>query len=48
MSGWVDLGVGELNDFDFGINRGWVREHAAHLSRRFEIPHFTVLASAHT
>jgi hypothetical protein len=48
MSSWVDLGVGELDDFDFGINRGWVREHAAHLSRRFETPRFIVLASART
>ena len=47
MNSWAELGLGELDDFKFGVNRGWVPgEVPGSLERRYETPHFVVYASA--
>ena len=43
MNSWSELGVGELDDFGYGVSTGWVSiEEGRTFIRQFETPHFVV------
>ena len=47
MKSWAELGVGELDDFGYGVSTGWVAiEDGRTFIRQFETPHFVVNMTA--
>lgn len=47
MNSWAELGVGELDDFGYGVSTGWVSiEDGRTFIRQFETPHFVVNMTA--
>ena len=43
MDSWADLGLGELDDFQYGVSKGWIPlADAPGFTRTFETEHFIV------